>query len=119
MSRREALRRFGIAAAGTLFFFRPGSGHAAATRSGRMTGDDHCSYFCAYLYGYGTQAYERCRNDAKHKKGICYQFGPGSPACQGSTCPHGSFCVSNAFNFNSTSSKKAPVGYYCVPNQQA
>ena len=105
MSRREALKRFGIAAAGTLLFFRhPGGAHAGESSD--------CKTFCEFIYGKGTDAYHACWEDAKHGKGTCFEFGPKSKACRGASCPQYSFCVSNDFNFNYTGS---PSSFHCIP----
>jgi hypothetical protein len=111
MSRRDALRKFGVAVAGSLFFFRPGAGGAFITPT--RPPDKACQQFCLWLYGKGTSAYATCVNQAKQKYGACYDFGPGSPACSGVECPSHSFCVSNSVNF--TVNAHVPVGYTCVP----
>jgi len=106
MSRRDALKRFGIAAAGTLFFFRPGGAHAGESSD--------CKDFCTFVYGKGTAAYHECWEDAKRGRGVCFQFGPESKECRQIQCPPHSFCVSHNFNFNFTG---VGPGGHCVPTE--
>ncbi len=107
MSRRDALKRFGLAAAGTLLFFRrPGFAHAGESSD--------CKRFCKFVYGDGTAAYRECWEDAKRGRGVCFEFGPKSKACRSIDCPEHSFCISETFNFNFTG---VGPGGMCVPTE--
>lgn len=113
MSRREALRRFGIAAFGGLAFLYPARARAApASAAGKGT-FTACVDFCAFVYHPGTNAYYKCVRDAKDDKGLCKEFGPASAPCRGVQCPPHSFCVSNTFNFNFNST--GLPGHHCAP----
>ena len=105
MSRRDALKRFGYAAAGTLLFFR----HPLGAHAGESS---DCKRFCTFVYGKDTDAYHECWESAKHGRGACFEFGPESKACRSIQCPPYSFCVSQNFNFNYTG---VGPGGHCVP----
>ena len=107
MSRREALKRFGIAAAGAVFFLRPG-GALGGTDPGR---NNRCKEFCRFMYG-DTKAGSKCWQDSLHGKGACYDTGPKSEGCKHVECPERSYCVSHTFNFNFTGSG---ANGHCVP----
>jgi len=108
MSRREALRRAGIAAAGTLFFFRPVGAYAGE--------GGNCKHFCRFVYGEGTSAYKECLQSAKKGKGACYEFGPKSKACREFTCPEHTFCVTHEFNGDAESFADSNNAH-CVPER--
>jgi len=112
MSRREALRKFGIAAAGSLFFLRLGLAGAKSPKEGPTT-QEQCDQFCLWLYGPKTSAYKNCKSQANNGFGPCYQWGPASCACQDATCPNKSFCVANSMNMNCNST--IPAEHHCVP----
>jgi hypothetical protein len=112
MSRRDALRKFGIAVAGSLFFLRPGFAGAKTPKEGPTT-QQQCDQFCLWLYGPKTSAYKTCKSQANAGYGACYDFGPASPNCNGVNCPNHSFCVSNSMNMNFNSTM--PEEHHCVP----
>ena len=107
MSRRDALRRFGLATAGALFAFGPARANAAALHV-----NPDCVAFCGFMFKIGSQAYENCVKDAKHGTGLCYATGPMSKACRGAKCPKHSICISSNVNFNHTI---VTGEYFCMP----
>jgi hypothetical protein len=112
VSRREALRRFGVAAIGLAF------GGLFAGRAGAKVPSEHdlkdCEKFCNWLYGKNTEQVKQCIKDSRHHKGACYQFGPESDACEHVVCPPHTFCM--ASNFNDTpGSTQAKDNATCVP----
>ena len=119
MSRRTALKRFVVAAAGlAVGGLLPG--RAGAARSGDVpcasSAPPTCQTFCAWLYGKGTPAYTNCTNEGRCRYGPCYWYGPQSPDCHHSVCPVGTVCVSLNMNSNSTGSGLGGGrNYYCQP----
>lgn len=111
MSRRDALRRFGIATAGTLFAFGPAKAALAGGGGGGSTLAD-CETFCGFLYKRGSGAYRQCIQDAKHETGVCFDQGPASKVCRDSHCPKHTICMSNNVNFNHS---LTTGGYVCMP----
>jgi hypothetical protein len=97
MSRRAALRRFGVVALGTaVAVFRPGRA-LAGTPDFRTL--ELCEEFCEYLYHGYNRAAKACMKDAFiYHRGACFEFGPASRCCSNVRCPHDSFCVSGSFN---------------------
>ncbi len=108
MSRRDALKRFGIVAFGAAFaVFRPG--RAAAGHANRNV--LACIPFCSYLYGVGSKAAAACVKDAfVRRSGACFEFGPASNVCSRVHCPHDTFCMSANLNYNYTKGSTT-----CVP----
>jgi hypothetical protein len=107
MSRRDALRRFGLATAGAMFAFGPAKA-VAATTAHRFD----CDAFCGFMFKPNSQAYFSCIRDAKHGTGACFDLGPASKDCRGVDCPKHSICISNNVNFNHTIT---PGDAFCMP----
>ena len=113
MSRREALRKFGVAVGGSLVFFRSGVAGAKPPKEPQPTTAQQCDQFCLWLYGEKTNAYKNCSKQANQGFGPCYDFGPASPGCADARCPNHTFCVSNSMNMNVNFT--VPTEFHCVP----
>ena len=114
VSRRTALKRFGLAALGVVFAgVVPGRAAARRSQGGCGVTPGPCKLFCAWLYGNGTKAYFYCIESGSCHVGPCFEFGPFSPDCRFSVCPPNSVCVS--LNVNSNSTVRGRDRYYCQP----
>ena len=111
MSRRDALRKFGIALAGSVLFLRSGVAGAKPPKDPAPTLAQQCDQFCLWLYGEKTKAYKACSKEANQGTGACYDFGPASEGCLDVRCPSHSFCVGNSMNMNDTVTGET----HCVP----
>ncbi len=95
VSRGQALRGvLGAAGAAALAVIMP-----RKTSAGSRGGNSACAHFCHFVYGANTPEAESCTAQAAHGTGPCYSYGPGSPYCQGVTCPPGQFCTSLSMNY--------------------
>jgi hypothetical protein len=113
MSRRTAIKRFGLAALGVAFAgLAPGRAAARATTICGQT-PPTCKSFCDWLYGKGSKAYFSCIDSGACHSGPCYEFGPQSPDCHHSVCPVNTVCVS--LSINSNASLGGTRRYYCQP----
>mgnify|MGYP000923945437 CR=1 FL=1 len=118
MSRRSALKAFGLsvagAAAATLL---PGRASGATKISSTL-----CNRFCDAYFGEETPLSNACKIQAKKGVGACYQWGPQSSECRSggnSYCSHYKHTVCSTSFINNTNASSAPKGafpsVYCLP----
>jgi hypothetical protein len=120
VSRRQALKRTFLAAAGAILALLLPARRARAAGNTESLLDEvldlfenKCQLFCEALFGEDTPEATSCSMLAKQHTGPCYQFGPQSPGCATNNCPHDTVCVSASPYYQYTST--LPGSFICIP----
>src|SRR5579864_462059 len=80
-SRRQALRRIGGAFMGIVL--------ASLLPQRALADNSDCAHFCDEAFPPGTER-GKCKSDAAHGTGLCFECGPAAPGTHGPLC--GQYC---------------------------